>query len=167
MKAQGVEAVDISYGTMDLPMNIFRGGTPVDRALEHNILFCRYPAWVKRLWRRFVYPRWKRKFLPFTENYNLEDAGMVRRISGMPVILVGGIRRIKDMEDILTSGKADAIALCRPLICEPDLVKQFIQGQSERSRCTNCNLCAVMCDSVNPVRCYMKEDRNADREDIR
>ena len=159
MAELGVEAVEVSYGTMDQALDIFRGGVPIEKVLQHNILFCRKPAWMKRLWKRFVFPRMKRQLIPFTENYNLKAARTVRRAAKIPLILVGGLRRLDAMETILESGAADAIALCRPLICQPDLPNQLKTGRASRSACVHCNLCAVMCDSTEPLRCYQKESK--------
>jgi 2,4-dienoyl-CoA reductase-like NADH-dependent reductase (Old Yellow Enzyme family) len=100
----------------------------------------------------------KRRLTPFTENYNLEAARTVRKAAKkIPLILVGGLRRLDAMETILESGDADAIALCRPLICQPDLPNLLKTGRASRSACVNCNLCAVMCDSTQPLQCYQKE----------
>ena len=152
----GVEAVEVSCGTMDAALNIFRGGVPIGPVLEHNRLFCRKPAWAKWLWKRLVFPRMKRRLIPFSENYNLPGAREVRLATTLPLILVGGLRRLDAMETILESGDADAIAMCRPLICQPDLPNLFQSGRTSWSACANCNLCAVMCDSTEPLRCYQK-----------
>ena len=156
MQAVGVEAVEISYGTMDAALSIFRGGVPIDRVLKHNMLFCRKPAWLKWLWKKLVFPGMRAKFLPFRENYNLDAAAAVRQATGTPVIVVGGVRSLAAIERILESGQADAVAMCRPLIREPDLASRFRRGEATEAACTNCNACAVMADSTEPLRCYQK-----------
>ena len=158
MHELGVEAVELSYGTMSLAMNIFRGGVPIDRVLEHNPLFCSKPRWLKALWRRFAWPSMRGRFVPFAEDYNREPAREVRRRTRVPRILVGGIRSLESMEDILASGDADAVAMCRPFICEPDLAAKLRSGTADRSRCTNCNTCAVMCDSAQSLRCAQRKE---------
>jgi 2,4-dienoyl-CoA reductase-like NADH-dependent reductase (Old Yellow Enzyme family) len=153
----GVEAVEISYGTMDHALNIFRGGVPISRVLEHNPLFCHRPAWLKALWKRFAFPLVKRRFIPFAENYNAAACREVRRQTSLPLILVGGIRSLDAAEALLQTGEADAVAMCRPFVCEPDLATRFRLGRATRSRCSNCNACAVMCDSAASLQCYRKE----------
>ena len=156
----GVGAIEVSCGTMDLAMNIFRGGLPIEPVFAHNPLFAGRPAWQRALWKRFALPRLRRRLEPFREAYNREAARVIRRRTRIPLVLVGGIRSRASMEEILASGDADALALCRPLVREPDLVKQLRDGRSTRSTCVNCNLCAVMCDSPAGLRCYQKETRH-------
>jgi len=45
------------------------------------------------------------------------------------------------MEDILASGDADFVSLCRPLISEPDFPNLLRIGQKEISRCISSNNC--------------------------
>jgi 2,4-dienoyl-CoA reductase-like NADH-dependent reductase (Old Yellow Enzyme family) len=59
----------------------------------------------------------------------------------LPIILVGGFRSRSVMEDVLASGDADFISLCRPLICEPNLPERMRLGLQERSRCISANRC--------------------------
>jgi 2,4-dienoyl-CoA reductase-like NADH-dependent reductase (Old Yellow Enzyme family) len=149
-----VEAVEVSYGTMDHALNIFRGAVPLDLILRHNPLFCTKPGWALSLWKRFGYPRLKRELVPFGEHYNLEAARQMKRAANLPVIVVGGIRRLAGMEAILSAGDADAVALCRPFICEPDFATKLRTSAQTTSMCRNCNCCAVMCDSRSSLTCY-------------
>jgi 2,4-dienoyl-CoA reductase-like NADH-dependent reductase (Old Yellow Enzyme family) len=153
----GVDALEVSCGTMDLAMNIFRGSLPLERAFAHNPLFAAWPAWQRAFFRLLALPRIRRQLLPFSENYNRRAARLIRRHTDLPLILVGGIRSLAAIEDILESGDADAVAMCRPLICEPDLGARFHRAAVSRSSCNNCNTCAVMCDSTSSLRCYRKE----------
>ncbi len=150
----GAAAIEVSCGTMDLAMNIFRGGLPVQRVFEHNPLFASRPAWQKALWMRLALPRLRRRLVPFAEAYNRDAARVIRRRSRVPLILVGGLRSRIVIDDILASGDADAVALCRPWIREPELGARFRADSRGRSTCVNCNLCAVMCDSTLPLCCY-------------
>lgn len=61
---------------------------------------------------------------------------------GIPVILVGGNRDIERLEKIVQQGKVDFIALCRPLISEPDLPNRWLEGRgSNTTDCISCNSC--------------------------
>jgi 2,4-dienoyl-CoA reductase-like NADH-dependent reductase (Old Yellow Enzyme family) len=68
-------------------------------------------------------------------------AQRARQATRLPIILVGGFRSRGMMEEVLTSGDADFISLCRPLICEPDLPNRLRQGVQERSSCISANRC--------------------------
>ena len=59
----------------------------------------------------------------------------VRRAAGVPTILVGGVRTTGTMTDILASGDADFVAMARPFIREPDLVRKLEAGRAGSSAC--------------------------------
>lgn len=150
----GIAAIEVSCGTMDLAMNIFRGGLPLQRVFDHNPLFASRPAWQKALWKHVALPRLRRRLEPFAEAYNRDAARVIRRRTPVPLILVGGLRSRSVIDDVLESHDADAVALCRPWIREPDLGTRLRADRRARSTCVNCNLCAVMCDSTQPLCCY-------------
>ena len=154
IESLGIEAIEVSCGTMDRALNIFRGDLPVDRVFRYNPFYRTRPRWVLSLAKRLVIPRVRRQFLPFTENYNLPAAAAIKAATSVPVIVVGGLRRLNAMTAILSSRQADAVALCRPLICEPDLITRFRYHQVLESRCNQCNSCAIMCDHSTSLRCY-------------
>ncbi len=78
---------------------------------------------------------------PADEAYFRQMAQQARHRSRLPTALVGGFRTQSVMEDVLASGDADCISLCRPLICEPDLPRRMRLGLQERSSCISTNLC--------------------------
>jgi len=57
------------------------------------------------------------------------------------LILVGGFLSFNIAEEILTSGLADYVALSRPLIREPRLVKRWAAGDRKMASCISCNKC--------------------------
>jgi len=74
------------------------------------------------------------------EAYFADAARAVKAAVNVPVILVGGLRSLSVMEDVVASGVADLVALSRPFVCEPDLVNRFRAGQA-RAVCASCNAC--------------------------
>jgi 2,4-dienoyl-CoA reductase-like NADH-dependent reductase (Old Yellow Enzyme family) len=78
---------------------------------------------------------------PEDEAYFRHWAHAAQARTDLPIILVGGFRSRGVMEEVLASGDADLISLCRPLICEPDLPKRMRLGLQERSRCISANRC--------------------------
>ncbi len=79
---------------------------------------------------------------PEEEAYYRNYSKMIKEAIDIPVILVGGLRSKAVMEQMISEGHADMVSLCRPLICEPDLVTKMRNGETEVSRCVSCNLCS-------------------------
>ena len=59
----------------------------------------------------------------------------------VPIIVTGGWRRFDVIARHLACDGIDAIAMGRPLICEPDLVARWLSGNREPSKCVSCNQC--------------------------
>ncbi len=70
-----------------------------------------------------------------------------------PLILVGGIRSIETAEELLASSEADLIALSRPLICEPDLVHRWRNGDRRPALCVSDNACYGPANAGEGVSC--------------
>ena len=92
------------------------------------------------------------------ENFNVENAGTIKKNVSVPIIVVGGIHKVNDMENILAEGKADFISMCRPFICEPDLAKKLKNGQTE-AKCIMCNYCGLVIEK-EPTRCLYGKIKN-------
>jgi 2,4-dienoyl-CoA reductase-like NADH-dependent reductase (Old Yellow Enzyme family) len=76
--------------------------------------------------------------------YYLEECLEARKALKLPLILVGGMRKLADMEQVVKGGIADAVSMCRPFIMDPYLVKKFREGIIDSSGCTSCNGCSGM-----------------------
>lgn len=72
-------------------------------------------------------------------SYYIRRAEKMRRLVDIPMMLVGGVRTLEDMEQVVDAG-IDMVSLCRPFICEPDLIPRLIAGQ-EKSKCVSCSKC--------------------------
>ncbi|PYM05724.1 MAG: hypothetical protein DMD82_10300 [Candidatus Rokuibacteriota bacterium] len=84
------------------------------------------------------------EFIHPTTHYGLSPfvhcAAAVKKVSKLPVIAVGKIKFA--LEEVLREGKADLVAMARPLICDPDLpVKIMEERQEEIRSCLSCNEC--------------------------
>ncbi len=78
------------------------------------------------------------------EAYHLPYAKEIKKVVRTPLILVGGIRSLDVVENILNEGNADFIGLCRPLIREPDLPNNWLQGTGKITcECISCNGCTA------------------------
>jgi len=154
IEALNVDAVEISYGTMEYALNIIRGACPVDLVLQINPLFNKTPRIVRSLWKTFKAESYTSRFIPFEKNYNMEAAAQIKKTTSLSIIVAGGIRDKTAMITCLTEHGLDAVSLCRPLICEPDWPRKIKSGLSVTSACTNCNLCTIHCDGPNMLQCY-------------
>lgn len=161
--ASGIEAAEISYGTMEFALNIIRGGWPVERAFEVNPLLQSVPRPLRGLFRRIFLNPIIRRCIPFEENYNLAAASQIAREAGVPVFAVGGFRRASCMRAALTEHGLAAVSLCRPFLCEPDLARRLRSDDNWSSACTNCNLCTINCDAAQRV-CCVKTDKQVKHE---
>jgi 2,4-dienoyl-CoA reductase-like NADH-dependent reductase (Old Yellow Enzyme family) len=73
--------------------------------------------------------------------YYLEECREARRTIAKPLILVGGMRKLVDIKDVVDGGLADAVSMCRPFIMDQHLVQKFRLGMISKSECTSCNQC--------------------------
>ena len=90
--------------------------------------------------------------------YNLEAAKIIKPVLGdIPLILVGGIRKMSEMEEILENKYADFISMCRPFIREPYFVKNFKEGKQNEASCVSCNRCLAAIPNDFPTRCYVEK----------
>lgn len=74
-----------------------------------------------------------------------------KRAVALPVISVNGYRSLEVMEQVLRDGDADLIALCRPFIREPGLVRAFEAGAASAAGCISCNRCFMIREGA--LRC--------------
>lgn len=65
----------------------------------------------------------------------------IKKAVQVPVMMVGGLRSIELMEEIVRNEEADFVSLSRPLIREPDLVTRWKNGFRHRATCVSCNRC--------------------------
>jgi 2,4-dienoyl-CoA reductase-like NADH-dependent reductase (Old Yellow Enzyme family) len=75
------------------------------------------------------------------EAYFRPLAQLVRGKTDLPIILVGGLRSKSVMEAVLSSGDANFVALCRPLIREPNFTNMMKTGEQETSACISASNC--------------------------
>ena len=154
LDAQKIDGIEISYGTMDNALNIFRGDIPLKVILKHNPVFKTNNGIVGLLHKALIYCLMRVKLKPFTPGYNLEYAKLAKALTDIPILSVGGFRKGAEMRKCLEKGFVDFISLGRPFICEPNLAAKLEQDGNYSAKCVNCNICAIMCDSDQPTRCY-------------
>ena len=93
--------------------------------------------------------------LDATSPYYLDECRQVKNGLSVPVILVGGMRKLSDMQRVIEDGIADAISMCRPFIMDPYLVNKFREGTVESSACISCNGCIDSRRKPGELRCIL------------
>ena len=119
LEEAGVDAIEVSGGSWDclLRSEAQLGFRPVPAAESHTGI---------------LDPAKQAYFLPYVEGLDL----------GIPLILVGGIRNVEHAERIIRSNVVQFVAMCRPLIREPDLVARWRDGRGPvEAACLACNAC--------------------------
>lgn len=76
------------------------------------------------------------------EAYHRKFAAEIKaEIPDTPIILVGGNRSPRLLDEIIASGDADMVSMCRPFIREPGLVNRWMNGDERKAYCVSCNKC--------------------------
>ncbi|MEG1131972.1 MAG: NADH:flavin oxidoreductase [Romboutsia sp.] len=75
------------------------------------------------------------------ESYFKDYASDLADLVNCPIMLVGGNRAFDSMDNILTNTNIEYFSICRPLICEPDLISKFKTNSKYEHKCINCNQC--------------------------
>lgn len=151
---QPVDAIEVSYGTMDYALSIFRGDFPAGLILRHNPFFKELGPIPKALQKMFFFPYYRSRLKPFRPMYNLPYARTAVEHTRHPVISVGGFRRGSEIRQAIQSDGIDFVSLSRPFIAEPDFALRVKARDEHTSLCCNCNYCAIMCDTPFKTQCY-------------
>jgi len=139
----GIDAVEVSGGMWDCLVRgeAALGFRPVPSPEAHT---------------HIAHPAQQSYFLPYAEALDV----------GIPVILVGGNRDVERLEAIVRGGKVDFVALCRPLISEPDLPRRWMEGRGKSGTdCISCNACLYDMfvhpgrETPGLVHCVFKADK--------
>ena len=75
------------------------------------------------------------------EAYFAPFATLLARTVDTPVMLVGGLRSVETMEEILQNSQIQMLSLSRPLLREPDLPMKMQRGTATEAKCISCNAC--------------------------
>jgi len=93
------------------------------------------------------------------EVYYRDAARLYKEKITVPLILVGGIRSYEVAKELVEKELADYISLCRPLIREPDLIKRWKRGNTERAVCISCNKCFEPTRAGKGIYCVIENQR--------
>lgn len=78
-----------------------------------------------------------------TEAYFAEEARAIRKEApdGFSVALVGGLRSLETMTDLMEKETCDLLSLSRPFIAEPGLIHRWLEEDVVPAACISCNAC--------------------------
>lgn len=93
------------------------------------------------------------------EGYHRQAAAAIKARLGIPLMLVGGVRSYEVAQELLASGTAEYISLCRPLICEPGLINRWKQGDTRPALCVSDNACYGPEFAGEGIRCVTFEKK--------
>ncbi|MCT4509962.1 MAG: NADH:flavin oxidoreductase [Tepidibacter sp.] len=75
------------------------------------------------------------------EGYFFEYGNIISNEVDIPIITVGGLTNINNIEKILNETNIDFFAISRPLLTEPNLIKRWKDGNKEPVKCVRCSKC--------------------------
>jgi len=152
LQKAGYDAIEVSCGGNADSFNAVRVTKPPIAASLILIPWWRKRATLQKTLFRIIAPFLIKRRTPLY-NYNVEAAARIKKNVDLPVIAVGGIRRLTDIENIINGNQVDYVSMCRPFIIEPNIVSKFKSGIQNESRCINCGYCLSGVSGAK-LRCY-------------
>jgi len=99
------------------------------------------------------------------EELNVGAAAAVKQVVDVPVIAVGRIHDPERAERILADGRADFIAMGRPMLADSELLNKVAAGQVSRVRkCISCENCIDAMEQRFSVDCAVNPRTGKERE---
>ena len=147
----GLDCIIPSDGTSSMnPMMIFQGDSIQPGLIEHEtnpLMKVALKAIGGKLFRHY----------PYHETYLLENALRIReRVKKGAVCYVGGVDSNAAIERVMNGG-FDFIQLGRPLLFDPDFVKNAQADANYVNGCTHCNQCAGLIEAPGGIRCTVRQ----------
>lgn len=150
-EAEGVDCLILSGGFVSkTPMYVMRGEVPFKE------MYAGQASRTKKVG-LLLMGRILVKAYPYEDGYFLPESRRIRRAVKLPLMVVGGVRALDQMESILAEG-FELLAMARPLIMEPDLIGRMERGEATASRCEPCNKCIAEMDHGG-MRCTLLAER--------
>jgi 2,4-dienoyl-CoA reductase-like NADH-dependent reductase (Old Yellow Enzyme family) len=115
------------------------------KAQARAIIFNLAPPWFRR---RVFGLGWR-----FAPAANADFAAAIKRAVRIPVIANGGFQNRDVIDGALRADKCDMVAIARPLLANPDLLRQLQRRNAPWRPCTFCSLCCAR-TAVFPLGCY-------------
>jgi 2,4-dienoyl-CoA reductase-like NADH-dependent reductase (Old Yellow Enzyme family) len=124
---------------------LFRGDRPLRQMIEVQ------SSWAQKL-ALFLFGPFVIRAYPYEPLYFLPMARQVRRAVSMPLVLLGGVKSMDDLETAMREG-FELAAMARALIHDPMLIAKYEARLQRTSDCIPCNQCVAEMDRQGGVRC--------------
>ncbi len=146
----GLDCIIPSDGTSSMnPMLLFHGDSIQDGLVEHET----NP--IMKMGLKMIGPKLFRNY-PYFDNYLLEKANRIREhVKKGQVCYIGGASNNEAVDAIMGAG-FDFIQLGRPLLFDPDFVKNAMADTNYSNGCTHCNKCAGLIEAPGGIRCVLR-----------
>jgi len=82
-----------------------------------------------------------------------ERAAVLKKQIDVPVMVVSGIRELETARDIVASGDADMVSMCRPFIREPGLITRWKNEETAPAMCISCYRCITAVGRGGIIEC--------------
>ena len=152
LQENGCDAIEVSCGYGFKGFDTIRvPKIPVEAMLALLPNFKNYSL-LKKAFFKIVAPLLIKKYKPI-HNYNVNSAERIRKNVDIPVIVVGGIRKLSDIENIIETTGIDFVSMCRPFIIEPNIVNKFQERKAIESKCIDCGYC-LLGVGTKKLKCY-------------
>ncbi|MFW0795910.1 FAD-dependent oxidoreductase [Gordonia sp. CPCC 205515] len=101
-----------------------------------------------------------------TAAYTARNAADVKAAVSIPVLVAGRINQPQEAEVVIARGQADACAMTRALICDPDMpAKAQAERPDDIRACIGCNqACIGHFQSGYPISCIQRPETGRERE---
>jgi 2,4-dienoyl-CoA reductase-like NADH-dependent reductase (Old Yellow Enzyme family) len=91
------------------------------------------------------------------EAYFLPGASAIKKETNATIILVGGLKSLSRIEEVVASRVVDFVSLSRPLIRQPDLPNLWFSGKGpDKAECVSCNACLPI--GNDPIYCRARKE---------
>lgn len=95
----------------------------------------------------------------YPHQLNVHYAEYFKKHLNVPIATVGSISTMEDAEEIISSGKADIIAMARAIFADNDIVNNAKFGCPEKTRpCLRCYSCNKHTSRYLPIRCAVNPE---------
>jgi len=101
------------------------------------------------------------KSYPYEPTFFLEASKRIKEAVDCPVIYVGGVSTRADIDRVFAAG-FDFVQVGRPMLKDPDFVKNAKASPDYDSGCTHCNFCVPLIQHPDGIRCVLNDKEEAE-----